>query len=111
MKRVDGSDLEEQLHAQLDLTRRAKAGNLAEGSAGDAGCGVVPVTVIHDVEEFGAEVQFVALADIEAPAERKIPLDGSGAKDRETPEITEGARRLNRERRGVEPLENSLLRG
>jgi len=81
--------LEVQLQRHLDQPGSAEADDLAERPAGDAARGIVPVAVVQDVEEVGAELQLPALGELEAAAHRDVEISLARSVDGVAPEIAE----------------------
>ena len=81
--------LEVQLQGHLDQPGSAEADDLAEGTAGDAAGGIIPVAVVQNVEEVGAELQFPALGELESPAHGDVEISLARSVDGVAPEIAE----------------------
>src|SRR5580658_7594439 len=83
--------LEVQLERHLNDAWRAKPRDLAECRTGDAGYGIVPVAMIHDVKEVGTEVEPDAFFDLKWPAKGRVKLNASRSEKGIAPEIAEEA--------------------
>ena len=106
--------LEVQLQGHLDQPGSTEADDLAEGAAGDAAGGIVPVSVVQDVEEVGAELQLPALGELESPAHGDVEISLARPVDGVASEIAElAARRCRRGwswRTGMRPCSGTRRR-
>src|SRR5215470_11462981 len=103
--------LKYQPRPKLDIARRLRSGDAAEGAVARCHVGIVEIRVIQQIEGVGLEAKVPALADLEYFAQGDIPdlpartLDDadSGVSQRRRRRICKGCR--------VEPFVDATLAG